>query len=227
MPRLVPPSPPPPLSPDAVREWIGARLPANDFRGKRVLLIVPDATRTAPLPLLFAAVHATLAPCAETIDVLVALGTHPPLDHARICGLLGFTPEEKLQRYPRVGLYNHEWDNPGRLQCLGTLSAAQTREISAGLLAEEVPVCINSRINDYDLLLVLGPLSSTQRDMPAASSEPGATLPCGLYGQAALSPIYQSESRTHRPVLTFLGPATAAGAGCLRTLPRYRSKALS
>ena len=31
--------------------------PAKDYRGKRVLLIVPDATRTAPVGLLFKALH--------------------------------------------------------------------------------------------------------------------------------------------------------------------------
>ncbi|MBA4032738.1 MAG: hypothetical protein C0478_17865, partial [Planctomyces sp.] len=54
--------------------------------------------------------------------------------------------------------YNHEWDNPDRLTSLGTLSKEQTAEITEGRLALDVPVQINSRINDYDLLLVLGPV---------------------------------------------------------------------
>jgi len=39
----------PVLSPDQIREWIAAQVPLADFRGGRVLLIVPDNTRTAPL----------------------------------------------------------------------------------------------------------------------------------------------------------------------------------
>ena len=42
----------PVLTDAQVREWF-ANLPTQDFAGKRVLLIIPDATRTAPLPLLF------------------------------------------------------------------------------------------------------------------------------------------------------------------------------
>ena len=41
---------------------------------------------------------------------------------------------------------------------LGTLTAAETRELSQGLLSLDVPVRINARIRDYDVLLVLGPV---------------------------------------------------------------------
>ena len=45
------------LSEAEVRQRISERLDTSEFAGKRVLLIVPDATRTARLPLLFAAVR--------------------------------------------------------------------------------------------------------------------------------------------------------------------------
>src|SRR5258708_9175677 len=48
------------------------------------------------------------------------------------------------------------------LLTLGMLSIAETADISGGLLAEEVPVTINSRIVDYDRLLVLGDRKSTR-----------------------------------------------------------------
>jgi nickel-dependent lactate racemase len=38
------------------------------------------------------------------------------------------------------------------------LSESETRQISDGLLSEEVPVTINSRIANYDVLLVMGPV---------------------------------------------------------------------
>lgn len=76
------------LSVVQVREWF-AKLPTQDFVGKRVLLIVPDATRTAPLPLLFGALHSQLRPVVAALDVLVALGTHPPMSDAQIAKLLG------------------------------------------------------------------------------------------------------------------------------------------
>ncbi|MGH7129304.1 MAG: lactate racemase domain-containing protein, partial [Planctomycetaceae bacterium] len=66
------------MSDDAVRQWIAANVPAAEFHNRRVLMIVPDATRTAPLPLLFDALREQLSDAAK-LDVLVALGTHPPM----------------------------------------------------------------------------------------------------------------------------------------------------
>ncbi len=146
------------LSNNDFHRFITEQLPDEDFTGKRVLLIVPDATRTAPLPLLFEAVHERLQGSAAKIDVMIALGTHPPMPEADICRLLGISDEDRAGRYTDVALYNHEWDRPECLMSLGTLSEAETREISGGLLAEEVQVTINRRITDYDLLLVLGPV---------------------------------------------------------------------
>ena len=141
-----------------VREWIVRHLPAGDFRDRRVLLIVPDGTRTAPLPLLFDAVFQMLHGVASQLDVLFALGTHPPMSERQMCRLLGIGEQERVKLFATVGLYNHEWDDPEQLLWLGRLSAAETAEISGGLLSEEVPVTINSRITDYDVLLVVGPV---------------------------------------------------------------------
>ncbi|WP_339912191.1 lactate racemase domain-containing protein [Symmachiella dynata] len=151
-------SPLPLLSADDVRQYIAENLRAADFADKRVLLIVPDATRTAPLPLLFDAVHGQLSAVAAKIDVLVALGTHPEMPQADIRRLLGISDADSRGRYADVELFNHEWDRPECLLSLGTLSEADTREISGGLLEEAVDVAINRRIADYDVLLVLGPV---------------------------------------------------------------------
>ncbi len=141
-----------------VREWLARHLLAGEFRDRRVLLIVPDGTRTAPLPLLFDAVFQELHGVARQLDVLFALGTHPPMSERQMCRLLGIGEQERVKLFATVGLYNHEWDDPEQLLWLGRLSAAETAEISGGLLSEEVPVTINSRITDYDVLLVMGPV---------------------------------------------------------------------
>ena len=119
---------------------------------------MPDATRTAPLPVLFPALHDHLGKVAAKFDALVALGTHPPMPDAKIEELLGMQLGERETRYVHVGLYNHEWDQPNRLTTLGHLTEEETAEISDGLLRERVPVQINARIQDYDVLLVLGPV---------------------------------------------------------------------
>jgi len=143
-----------------VREWFAREVPASEFAGQRVLVIIPDATRTAPLPLLFSALHDRIGTVAKQVDVLVALGTHPPMPEAAIAKMLGLSDTDRAAggRYANVGLFNHEWDNPARLLTIGTLTKADTEAITKGRLSLDVPVQINSRIADYDTLLVLGPV---------------------------------------------------------------------
>ena len=145
------------LSETAVRDWFERQVPLDDFRGKRVLVLVPDTTRTAPLPLLLDALWDRLSAVVSGLDVLVALGTHPPLSEAQIGRLLGIEGERRA-KFSRVQVFNHDWNNDAALVTLGTLSSAETREMSQGLLSLEVPVRINARVRDYDVLLVLGPV---------------------------------------------------------------------
>jgi len=145
-------------SQNEVREWIARNVPSDDFCGQRVLLIVPDGTRTAPLPLLFDAIYQLLRSQVQKLDVLFALGTHPPMSERQMCQLLGITEQERAKLFVELGLFNHEWDDPDQLLHLGTLTARETAGISEGLLSEDVPVTINARVTDYDVLLVLGPV---------------------------------------------------------------------
>ena len=146
------------LQESEIRNWFETSLPESDFEGKRVLLIVPDATRTAPLPLLFECAHQKLASVAAKVDVIVALGTHPPMSDEQMNSLLGVTAEQRATTYADVGIFNHYWNNPDALATIGTLTTDETERISDGLLSMEVPIQINKRIHDYDLLLVMGPV---------------------------------------------------------------------
>jgi len=147
----------PTLCATEVRDWF-AKMPKGDFANQRILLIVPDATRTAPLPLLFDALFHELRPHCRGLDVLVALGTHPPMSDSQIAKLLGIDETERGRLFYQMQTFNHEWDRPDRLTTLGVLTEADTARLSHGMLSLEVPVQINSRIDDYDLLLVLGPV---------------------------------------------------------------------
>lgn len=143
------------LSPDQIRNWISTNIPLEDFRGRRVLLIVPDNTRTAPMQVLFPAIRAHLRPYTKSLDVLVALGTHRPMPDAAIRSMLGIAPDDPCTD---VGLFNHAWDNPAELVQIGMLTKADTEELSGGALSQEVPVQINRRIHDYDTALIVGPV---------------------------------------------------------------------
>src|SRR5262245_44367016 len=102
----------PVLSANEVRDWIARHVPAGEFRVRTRMLIVPEATRTVPLPLLFDAVYQLLRSAVRQIDVLVALGTHPPMNERQICRLLGISDEERGALFATLELYNHEWDRP-------------------------------------------------------------------------------------------------------------------
>lgn len=138
-----------------MQQWITANVDVAELRNRRVLLIVPDYTRTAPLPVLFPALRQLLRPEVAALDLLVALGTHPPMPEQQIRGMLGIANDDPCDD---VGLFNHAWDDPEQLSTIGVLTEAETREISDGVLAMEVPVQINRRIHDYDVALILGPV---------------------------------------------------------------------
>ncbi|MHC4985459.1 MAG: lactate racemase domain-containing protein [Planctomycetota bacterium] len=126
--------------------------------GRRVLVIVPDHTRTCPLPMMVRLIHEQLAGRAAKLDFLIALGTHPPLSEERIDLLLGIEPGRRDDVLPGCEVFNHEWDNPDALAKTGTLSADHVREISEGRFAMDVDVTVNKRVFDYDVAVVLGPV---------------------------------------------------------------------
>jgi nickel-dependent lactate racemase len=146
------------LSAEIISSIVAQGCPATELRGKRVLLIVPDATRSCPLGTVFKEVHRQLAGEVAALDVMIALGTHPPMSEEAICARLELTPEQRATSYSKVRFLNHEWDNPEALRQIGVLTAADTNELSGGLFSMEVPVTINARLFDYDELLIIGPV---------------------------------------------------------------------
>ncbi|HEY6884373.1 MAG TPA: lactate racemase domain-containing protein [Nitrososphaeraceae archaeon] len=152
--------------------------PAN----KRILVIIPDGTRSAPIPLLFRLLYEQFGRRAAHLDYLIALGTHPPMMHEAIDHLVGEmalqrtneegyyikTPyidhlvgviaTERAERYPNVRIFNHDWANPQMLQTIGIISHVEAAELTGGLLTDDIPVKLNRLIFDYDLLLICGPV---------------------------------------------------------------------
>src|SRR5215510_14521142 len=56
---------------------------------RSVLVIIPDGTRTMPMPMMFGLLEETLGRRVETLDYLVALGTHRPMSDEQLGRLLG------------------------------------------------------------------------------------------------------------------------------------------
>ena len=145
------------LGEQQAREIMAEALGKLDVDGKRVLILIPDRTRTAPIPMFFKLFYEIIGERVAKLDYLVALGTHMPLDEENMTALVGASAEKRAAKYPKVSLFNHEWDKPEMLVNLGTITKAETDEISGGLLAEDVPVDVNKRILDYDQLIICGP----------------------------------------------------------------------
>ena len=129
-----------------------------DVDGKRLLFIIPDQTRSMPMPQMFRAMHQALHGRVAKMDYLIALGTHPPMTDAMIETLLGITAEERRGVYGDIGIYNHAWQDPEALTCIGEISEDEIAEISGGLMRQSVRVTINKRVLDYDLVCIVGPV---------------------------------------------------------------------
>ena len=66
-----------------------ARLPVD---GRRVLVLIPDGTRTMPMPLMFEMLERELGPARRRRSIiLVALGTHTPMTDAQLSTHFGRT----------------------------------------------------------------------------------------------------------------------------------------
>ncbi|MBI2518578.1 MAG: DUF2088 domain-containing protein [Opitutae bacterium] len=146
------------VSADQVRALIADACSADAYRGKRVLLIIPDGTRTAPVGLMFQSLHAHLRDSVRKFDVMIALGTHPPMPDDAINARVGITAAERASTYRDVEFINHQWNNPAALRDLGAIPADEIKRLSGGLFAMDVPVHINRRLFDYDLIMIVGPV---------------------------------------------------------------------
>jgi nickel-dependent lactate racemase len=146
------------LGQDEVRALMTEALQPLDLEGKRVLVIIPDGTRTAPMPLFFRLFHQLLWGRVAALDYLVALGTHKPMGEEALNHLVGVTAQERQTLYAGVNLYNHRWDLPEMLVDAGTIPAAEIEQLSQGMMAQDVTVTLNRLVFDYDQLIVCGPV---------------------------------------------------------------------
>jgi nickel-dependent lactate racemase len=140
------------------RQAIGEFFAQRDYASKRILLIIPDNTRSGPIGDIFKIMYDHVQSKAKVIDCLVALGTHPPLTEEQICTRLAITLNERRSKYADVKFFNHDWQKPQTLTSVGKISADEIGKISGGLFRQEVDVAINKLIFEYDELLILGPV---------------------------------------------------------------------
>jgi lactate racemase len=146
------------LSDSEIEESVIKGLDTLSLTDRRVLVLIPDSTRTMPLPLFFRLLVKHLRPKVREVAFLIALGTHPAMSEDAILKMLGLTRTERTELYGDVPIFNHSWQDPYALVTLGEISADEIAMLSNGLFAQAVPVRLNKMILDYDELLICGPV---------------------------------------------------------------------
>lgn len=146
------------ITPKQVRKTISEFFAKNDYTDKRVIIIVPDNTRSGPVGQIFQIIYEHLESTVKSIDCLIALGTHPPLTEEQICKRLDITLPQIQAEYASVKFFNHQWDKPDTFVSIGTISAEEITQLSNGLFAESVDISINKLIFNYDEIFILGPV---------------------------------------------------------------------
>ena len=144
------------LSPESVRRIVRDGFGRVALEGRRVLVIIPDGTRTMPMPLMFDALVETLGGRVTAMDFLVALGTHRPMGDAALSRLVGRPVVG--ERAGRHRVFNHRWSDPSTFITVGSISAAEIATLTEGLFSRDVPVSLNRAVVEYDHVIVCGPV---------------------------------------------------------------------
>ena len=146
------------LQPDQVDEFVAAAVANAGLENQRVCVVVPDGTRTCPLPLLMQAMREGLAGAVQ-VTVVIALGTHQGMSDEHLGRHLGYQPGELEQTYPGWRVLNHEFWLPETFTTVGAISADRIAELTGGLLTDTaVDVRINRHVAEADVAIVVGPV---------------------------------------------------------------------
>jgi nickel-dependent lactate racemase len=146
------------LAESDVQQLVATGLDSLSVDGKRVLVIIPDGTRTAPIPLMFRLLYEQIGRRAARLDYLIALGTHPAMTPDAIDRLVGVSAAERAARYPNVAIFNHHWDQPDALKTIDVISRGEMQELTGGLIDTETPVRLNRLVTEYDQIMICGPV---------------------------------------------------------------------
>ncbi len=147
------------LTHDEVMEVLTKGL-GGKFTGQKVLVLIPDHTRSLPLPELFRMVVEVLHDVGQ-LTFMVALGTHPGYTEIGLDQLVGITPEERATTFRHVNLLNHAWNDPAALTSLGVFDQDEIKRLAGPNWHPSLPSEINIRINkaalEHDAIVILGP----------------------------------------------------------------------
>jgi len=146
------------LTEQQVTTFIHDQLAGADLDGRSVCLVIPDGTRSCPLPMLLKVIHSALSGRVTKMTALVALGTHAPMDEDQLAAHLGYESGCLDATYPGLNLVNHAWWDPETFVSLGSVSAERIGELSGERMHESVEIRLNRAVVEHDVALVVGPV---------------------------------------------------------------------
>ena len=143
---------------DEVKVVLEESVQSWDLDGKKVLLLIPDHTRTCPLSTVFPLLYDLLAPRVQHLTVMVALGTHSPMEEEDILSLVGVSPSDLQDRFEKASFVNHMWKDQECLTEVGQLRKSEVGELTDGLFEMDVSVTCNKAVVEHDDIIILGPV---------------------------------------------------------------------
>lgn len=142
--------------------FIAENVAPLDVDGKNVVLVVPDGTRSCPLPLLVGALYRNLIDRVDALTAVIALGTHSYMEPDEIDRLFGVggpgQPATLADAYPGMAVRNHEWADPEMLVKVGHITGERIAELSEGRLDVGADILINRLVVESDIAIVVGPV---------------------------------------------------------------------
>ncbi len=137
------------LDEDRVRRFVHEAVTGLDLQGRSLCLVIPDATRSCPLPLILSEIERAVGNRVGSCHALVALGTHAPMSDAAIETMVGPLA---------IPVGNHEWWNEETFADVGQIPAQTVSRLSGGHLDEPVNVRINRKVLESDVTIIIGPV---------------------------------------------------------------------
>ena len=116
------------LSHEEIRDTVSEAASCLRIDGQRLLVLIPDGTRTMPMPQMFSLFQELLRPRVRVLDYLVALGTHPLMTDEQLSKLIGRPVVHEQTEGTRI--FNHHWEDPKNFAHLGTIPASEITQIT-------------------------------------------------------------------------------------------------
>lgn len=146
-----------PISEAELEETVRQAASEVPAKKRKVLVLIPDDTRTAPVSTVCRAIAEELAPRTSRLVFLVALGTHAPMDEDRVRAHLGIDMNiNNVNKSPLI--MQHRWDDPSILHRVGVIPAQSLADLSGGLLSISVPIEVNKELLAADFILIVNPV---------------------------------------------------------------------